>query len=341
MCTPAHDDFVNFDQTRRRLYPRIRVAVVPGGARRHSPIRGRSLAQLERVAERSRRSRAARPARPRRPRAHGSRRRRRPSARRRPGRPPASRSRSRRRAATPGAAARARSASPASDEESPERAPVVPVTRDEVEPAVRLARPRAAGARRSRSARRAGRAAAPGRSPAGRSATIRLVAPAERASAAKRSQPYASSSDEYVIGTSGTSDALAGRGEALEAGLRPHALRERLLGGAADHRAVGERVGEREAELDEVGAALDGRLGQLRRLRPGHQVDRERLAHSSRARTSARSLSPRPERQTTTSSASSSSTRASACDGSSAGMIPSVRVSRRNASSASSSVVPT
>ena len=44
-----------------------------------------------------------------------------------------------------------------------------------------------------------------------------------------------------------------------------------------------------------------------------------------RASTSARSLSPRPERQTTTSSASSSSTRASACAGSSAGMMPSVR----------------
>ena len=60
-----------------------------------------------------------------------------------------------------------------------------------------------------------------------------------------------------------------------------------------------------------------------------------------RASTSARSLSPRPERQRTISSASRSSTRASACEGSSAGMIPSVRVRRRNASSASSSVVPT
>jgi hypothetical protein len=34
---------------------------------------------------------------------------------------------------------------------------------------------------------------------------MRLVAPAPRASAAKRSYPYASSSDVYVIGTSGAS----------------------------------------------------------------------------------------------------------------------------------------
>jgi hypothetical protein len=44
-----------------------------------------------------------------------------------------------------------------------------------------------------------------GRSPAGRSATMRLVAPASRASAAKRSQPYASRIDAYVIGFNGTS----------------------------------------------------------------------------------------------------------------------------------------
>ena len=45
-----------------------------------------------------------------------------------------------------------------------------------------------------------------------------------------------------------------------------------------------------------------------------------------------------PERQTTTSSASRSSVRASACELSSAGMIPSVSASRWNAASASSSV---
>ncbi len=56
---------------------------------------------------------------------------------------------------------------------------------------------------------------------------------------------------------------------------------------------------------------------------------RRRQAH--RASTCARSLSPRPERQTTIRSASRSSARASACDGSSAGTIPSVRASRWNA----------
>ena len=55
-------------------------------------------------------------------------------------------------------------------------------------------------------------------------------------------------------------------------------------------------------------------------------------------RTSARSLSPRPERQTRTSSASRSSARARACELSSAGMIPSVFARRWKASSASSSV---
>jgi hypothetical protein len=41
--TGTCDDFVNFDQTPERLYPRTRVAGVPGAAWRHSPIRGRSL----------------------------------------------------------------------------------------------------------------------------------------------------------------------------------------------------------------------------------------------------------------------------------------------------------
>ena len=86
---------------------------------------------------------------------------------------------------------------------------------------------------------------------------MRLVAPAAATSAANRSQPYASSSDAYVIGTSGVSPTRARTSrEALEAGARPHPARERPLGGAPDHRPVGERVGEREAELDDVGAAL-------------------------------------------------------------------------------------
>ena len=40
---------------------------------------------------------------------------------------------------------------------------------------------------------------------------------------------------------------------------------------------VGERVGEREADLDDVGAAGDGGLGEGGRLGAGHQVDDERL----------------------------------------------------------------
>ena len=77
-------------------------------------------------------------------------------------------------------------------------------------------------------------------------------------------------------------DACPHAREAVEAGLRAHPLRERPLGGSPDHGAVGERVGEGEAELDEVGAALHRRLGQLRRVRAAHQVDREGLAHGLR-----------------------------------------------------------
>ena len=67
--------------------------------------------------------------------------------------------------------------------------------RDEVEPAVRLA-----PASAIRSSVDVGATSwmrrVSGRSPAGRSAMIMLVAPAAVASSAKRSQPYASSSDE-------------------------------------------------------------------------------------------------------------------------------------------------
>ncbi|MNN41327.1 hypothetical protein D3C81_1554410 [compost metagenome] len=41
-----------------------------------------------------------------------------------------------------------------------------------------------------------------------------------------------------------------------------HALRQRALGGALDHRAVGHRVGERHAQLDHVGAARHQRVHQ-------------------------------------------------------------------------------
>ena len=56
-------------------------------------------------------------------------------------------------------------------------------------------------------------------------------------------------------------------GEAFEARVGAHPLREGALGGAADHGPVGERVGEREAELDMSAPAFDRRLGELGRLR--------------------------------------------------------------------------
>ena len=104
-------------------------------------------------------------------------------------------------------------------------------------------------------------------------------------------------------------------------------------------------------ECRHVGPAADVRVLESGRDRRGILGRREpeegrrdgRLRPESRAaatgrQTCARSLSPRPERQRTISSASRSSTRASACAGSSAGRIPSVSASRRNAASASWSV---
>ena len=49
--------------------------------------------------------------------------------------------------------------------------------------------------------------------------------------------------------------------------------------GPPDHRPVRERIGEGKADLDQVGAARLGGRGQLRRVRAGHQVDDECLAH--------------------------------------------------------------
>ena len=59
---------------------------------------------------------------------------------------------------------------------------------------------------------------------------------------------------------------------------------------------VREGIREREPDLDEIGAARHRGRSELGRLRPGHQVDDERLAQW--ASTSARSLSPRPESPT-------------------------------------------
>ena len=102
------------------------------------------------------------------------------------------------------------------------------------------------------------------------------------------------------------------------------ARRERLRAGRVDHRAVGERVGERHAELDEVGPAVGVGLADGQRAldvgEAAHQVrhqggtpvgggERRRdplepRAHraSSADSASARSLSPRPDRQIRSSS---------------------------------------
>ena len=84
------------------------------------------------------------------------------------------------------------------------RAPVVPGDGDEVQPPVRLL-----AASRILASVDVGATSwtrrSSGRSPAGRSAMMRLVAPAAVALAAKRSQPYASRIDAYVIGMSGVS----------------------------------------------------------------------------------------------------------------------------------------
>ena len=90
--------------------------------------------------------------------------------------------------------------------------------------------------------------------------------------------------------------------------------------------------------LDDLVAGRLDRARELRRLLLGHEVDDERLPHFRCARASSRSLSPRPDRQTTITSPSSSPARARACAGSSAGMIPSVSASLLNATRASSSV---
>ena len=55
---------------------------------------------------------------------------------------------------------------------------------------------------------------------------------------------------------------LARPREDVEAGVCAHPARERALGRAPDHRPLRERVREREAELDDVGASLDGGAGR-------------------------------------------------------------------------------
>ena len=129
--------------------------------------------------------------------------------------------------------------------------------------------------------------------------------------------------DEVRVAHEDHREALRERPPELEHGRHRGARRERLRARRVDHRAVRQRVGERHAELDEVGAAVGvGLADRPRRLEVGeaaHQVRHQRgapvgrrerrgdaldaRAHRSSAESaSARSLSPRPERQIRSSS---------------------------------------
>src|SRR5579884_3579438 len=147
------------------------------------------------------------------------------------------------------------------------------------------------------------------------------------------------------------------------------ALPQRTLAGPLDHRAVGHWIAERHAEFDDVRARTNGRERHLarglevgiaaRKVRhqPGPMLEVQRhvrcpdhlMARSPDFAMSfsfsvkmPMSLSPRPEMLTTTTSfffirGARLMHSATACADSSAGMIPSMRASKRQASSASSS----
>ena len=66
--------------------------------------------------------------------------------------------------------------------------------------------------------------------------------------------------DEAGSGTRGTNFAREG-----ENVLEPRAARECALAGALDDGAIGKRIAERHAELDHVGARIDGRDGDFAR----------------------------------------------------------------------------
>ena len=163
------------------------------------------------------------------------------------------------------------------------------------------------------------------RSPAsssGRSGTIRPLMPRCARSSAKRSDT--AREHEVRVAHEHDRDGVRERLPDLQDAVHGGAGRERLGPGRVDHRAVRERVGERHAQLDEVGAGLGvGLADRARRREVGeaaHQVRHQRraacpdaanaaaivscpaaTAHAGRSSTSARSLSPRPERQTSSS----------------------------------------
>src|SRR5579864_1177718 len=151
------------------------------------------------------------------------------------------------------------------------------------------------------------------------------------------------------------------------------ALPQRALAGPLDHGAVGHRIAERHPEFNDVRARTNGRERHLarggeiriaaRKVRhqsgPMLEVQRHvRCPNHPMARSSdfamsfsfsvkiPMSLSPRPEMLTTTTSfffirGARLMHSATACADSSAGMIPSIRASKLQASRASSSVADT
>ena len=163
----------------------------------------------------------------------------------------------------------------------------------EVEPTVGLLARRGGAARRSRSGRRAGSGGArAGRLRAGRR---RSCCSHRRPARPRRSAP---SRRPRAARSRSSARAAPRRARAPQRGIRgtPRVripCRERPLGRAPDHRPVRERVGEGEAELDDVGAALDRGLRERGRLRAGHEIDHEGLAGQSTTRRAKRRASTR------------------------------------------------
>ncbi len=193
----------------------------------------------------------------------------------------------------------------------------------------------------------------------GRSGTIRPLAPA----CGRAPHVVLHPAVEHHVGVDHQHhrQAPGGVGADVQDVVRGHARVQRLRAGRVDHRAVGQRVGEGHAQLDQVGPGVGGGgaagLGLLDVRVAAHQVGHQRRAAAragegggqaldpglgrrahSWASTSARSLSPRPESTSTSSSpAGLAISQASACEGSSAGMMPSRRASLRKAATASAS----
>ena len=181
-------------------------------------------------------------------------------------------------------------------------------------------------------------AARPGRDPG---------SSASRAAATRTSTPWRRSSGEAL--PAGRLDLPDGRHGPGRAGRGGGAGGAGLLeigipySDPLDRRPVGQRVRERDPDLEQAGAAPHRRLGEPDQVGVGHQVDRDdrrRELHCSIASTVSTSLSPRPERPTSQISPGRAWRSASdtAWADSSAGMIPSLTHVRWKAASASASV---